>query len=177
MSLSPTLTLNAWRLADHLGVLVEPMSSYMAEAPGAVRFFQTEGREMFSAVTVFRGPLRTIVFNDAHALVRQTSNIVHELGHGLLGHPPTVAMDERGCRDADREIEEEADWLSGVLLVPDAAALLIVRRGWSIAEAATKYGVSGEMIRFRVNVTGARRRVQRMRAKWFPDGLLDGHSI
>ena len=74
-------------------------------------------------------------------------------------------MDELGCRHWDQEMEDEADWLSSVLLVPEEAALFIVRRGWSIAEAATKYGVSGEMIQWRVNATGARKRVQRMRVK------------
>ncbi len=120
---------------------------------------------MFSGVTVFRGTRRTVVFNDAHAPGRQANDIVHELGHGLLGHPPTFAMDELGCRHWDQEMEDEADWLSSVLLVPEEAALFIVRRGWSIAEAATKYGVSGEMIQWRVNATGARKRVQRMRVK------------
>ena len=61
----------------------------------------------------------------------QANDIVHELGHGLLGHSPTVAMDELGCRHWDQEMEDEADWLSSVLLVPEEAALFIVRRGWS----------------------------------------------
>ena len=177
MSLAPTSPLDPGRLAEHLWTPVIPMSSFIAAKPDAVRFYQNEGEAVFSGVTVFRGTRRTVVFNDAHAPGRQANDIVHELGHGLLLHPPTVALDERGCRQWDRDIEAEADWLSGVLLVPDEAALLIVRRGWSIAEAATKYGVSGEMIQWRLNVTAARKRVQRMRAKWLPDGLLDGHSI
>ena len=44
---------------------------------------------MFSGVTVFRGPRRTIVFNDAHAPGRQANDIGHELSHGLLLHTPT----------------------------------------------------------------------------------------
>ena len=141
------------------------MSGLGAEVPGAVRFFQTRGNRYFSAVTVFRESLRTIVVNDSHSLVRQASNIVHELGHGLLLHPRTVAIDERGCREWDREIEAEANWLSGALLVPEGAALLIVERDWSAELAAAKYGVSREMLRFRSDVTAARRRVRRIRAK------------
>ena len=129
------------RLADHLCIPVIPLSSFIVEEPDAVRFFQNPGEAMFSGATVFREYRRTVVFNDTHLPGRQANDIVHELGHGLLLHPPTVALDERGCRQWDRDIEAEADWLSGVLLVPDEAALLIVRRGWSIAEAATKYGV------------------------------------
>ena len=177
MSLAPTSCLDPGRLAEHLCIPVIPLSSFIVEEPDAVRFFQNPGEAMFSGATVFREYRRTVVFNDTHLPGRQANDIVHELGHGLLLHPPTVALDERGCRQWDRDIEAEADWLSGVLLVPDEAALLIVRRGWSIAEAATKYGVSRRMIQWRVNATGARKRVQRMRVKWFSDGLLDGHPI
>ena len=96
---------------------------------------------------------------------------------GCWAIPPTVAMDELGCRHWDQEMEDEADWLSSVLLVPEEAALLIVERDWSAELAAAKYGVSRRMIQWRVNATGARKRVQRMRVKWFSDGLLDGHPI
>ncbi len=177
MSLAPTSRLDAWRLAEHLAIPVIPMSSFILEEPDAVRFFQKEGREMFSAVTVFRESRGMIVFNDSHAPVCQVSNIVHELAHGLLLHPRTTALDERGCRQWDREIEEEADLLSGAILVPAEAALLITERGWSPAKAAAKYGVSRAMIEFRLIVTGARKPVQRIRVKWFPNGLPDGHPI
>ena len=165
MSLAPTSCLDPWRLAEHLCIPVIPMSSFIAAEPDAVRFYQNEGEAVFSGVTVFRGTRRTVVFNDAHAPGRQANDIVHELGHGLLGHSPTVAMDELGCRHWDQEMEDEADWLSSVLLVPEEAALLIVQRGWSPEKAAAKYGVSRAMIQFRINVTGARRRVRRMHAK------------
>ena len=83
-----------------------------------------------------------IVFNDAHTPGRQANDVGHELSHGLLHHTPTAAIDGRGCRVWDSETEEEANWLSGALLVPDEAALQIVRFGWSIPEAAAKYGVT-----------------------------------
>ena len=165
MSLAPTSCLDPWRLAEHLCIPVIPMSSFIAAEPDAVRFYQNEGEAMFSGATVFREFRRTVVFNDAHAPGRQANDIVHELGHGLLGHSPTVAMDELGCRHWDQEMEDEADWLSSVLLVPEEAALFIVRRGWSTAKAAAEYGVSRRMIHWRVNATGARKRVQRMRVK------------
>ena len=165
MSLTPISPLNAWRLAEHLGIPVDPLSSFNEDAPRAARLFLTRGTALFSAVTVFDRHRRRIVFNDAHTAGRQSSDIVHESSHGLLHHPPAPALDERGCRFWDREIEDEANWLSGVLLVPDEAAILIVRQGWSLAEAAARYGVSQQMIRFRVNVAGARKRVQRISAK------------
>ena len=96
MSLAPTSCLDPWRLAEHLCIPVIPMSSFIAAEPDAVRFYQNEGEAMFSGATVFRESRRTVVFNDAHAPGRQANDIVHELGHGLLGHSPTVALDELG---------------------------------------------------------------------------------
>ena len=60
-------------------------------------------------------------------------------------------------------LEEEAEWLSGALLISDEAALHIVRSGMVDDEAKTLYGVSRKMLQFRLNVTGARIRVARSR--------------
>ena len=153
------------RLADHLGIPVLPLSALRAAAPAAVDLLKGTARRKFSGVTVFDGSRRTIVFNDAHARGRQASDIAHELAHGLLFHAPGPVADDRGCRLWNRDAEEEADWLAGTLLIPDEAALLIERRGWSDDQAATAYGVSVRMIRYRRNVSGARRRVDRARAR------------
>ena len=165
LSLTPTSPLDVWRLADHLGIPVIPLSDLCAEAPRAAQLFLHQGEAIFSGVTVFCGSRRMIVYNDAHAPGRQANDIGHELAHGLLFHAPTPAMDGQGCRLWDSDAEDEANWLSAALLVPEEAALLIVRRGWSLARAAAEYGVTEKMIRFRTNVTGARERVQRTRAK------------
>ena len=163
LSLSRTSPLDVWRLAQHLGIPVIPLSSLRRTAPGAAKLFLNGGQRMFSGITVFRGSRRTIVFNDAHASGRQANDVAHELSHGLLLHTPKAAIDERGCRVWDREAEAEADWLSGALLVPEEAAMQIVRLGWSMREAATRYGVTPKLVQYRVNVTAALRRVQRMR--------------
>ena len=163
LSLSRTAPLDVRRLAEHLDIPVTPLSSFHKQAPNAARLFLNGGQGVFSGVTVFRGTSRTIVYNDAHALGRQSNDIGHELSHGLLLHAPTAAIDGRGCRVWDIDTEAEANWLSGTLLVPEEVALQIVRRGWSLPEAAAKYGVTPKMVEYRINVTGARRRVQRMR--------------
>jgi hypothetical protein len=40
-----------------------------------------QDRESFSAVTIIDGYRRRIIHNDSHHLLRQASNIAHELGH------------------------------------------------------------------------------------------------
>lgn len=50
-----------------------------------------------------------------------------------------------------------------MLLITEDAALTIVRNGLSLEDAAVRYGVSKHMVQFRVNMTGARRRVRSAR--------------
>ena len=163
IGLTSTAPLDVWKLAEWLDVPVLPLSSFQGEARCAVRYFSTVDRSAFSAVTVFNGSRRLIVHNDYHSMARQASDVCHELSHGLLMHAATPILDERGCRYWKREIEDEANWLSGMLLVPDEAALAVVRRCLDIDVAAANYGVSKQMMNFRINVSGARKRVRRFR--------------
>lgn len=110
-----------------------------------------------SAVTVFRGTERLIVFNDCHTVERQASDLTHELAHSLLLHPPAVALDHRGCRAWDTTIENEATYLGGALLVPGKAARWIAKSGLAIEVAAQRFGCSEQMINWRINASGGRR--------------------
>ena len=165
LGLTQTYPLDPWKLAEWLSIPVANLSEFEGDAAYAVEYFSDAGRSVFSAVTTFDGSRRLIVNNDSHSPGRQASNVSHELSHGLLLHPPTPALDKRGCRYWNHEIEEEANWLSGVLLTPDEAAILIVRKGISHENAASLYGVSKQMITFRVNVSGAKKRVKRFRRR------------
>lgn len=158
--------LDPWKLAAHLAVPVVPLSSFRADASRAARLFRTVERETFSAVTVFAGTERMIVYNDAHFRGRQASDIAHELAHALLQHPPAPIFDAHGCRNWDAALEDEANWLAAALLVSEEAALTIALNGTSTEAAAARYGVSKQMLQFRLNVTGARVRVRRARGHY-----------
>jgi Zn-dependent peptidase ImmA (M78 family) len=160
MGLGPFDRLDPRRLAEHLEIPVFGLSAFVSEAPTVSHLMVAEP-DVFSAVTVFCGPRRTIVHNDSHALVRQNSNLSHELSHGLLGHPPTPALDDTGCRVWNQDLEDEASWLGGCLLISEAATLAIARGRWTEEQATVRFGVSAQMIRFRVNATGAIARVRR----------------
>jgi Zn-dependent peptidase ImmA (M78 family) len=162
LGLSPLERLDPFALASSLEIPVIKLSELIATAP-AVDHLLTVEPEAFSAVTVFDGPRRTIIHNDGHAPTRQVSNLGHELSHGLLRHPPTPALDDAGCRVWNQSIEEEASWLSGCLLVTEEAALAIARGQMTVEGAARVLGVSTQMINFRINAVGARKRVSRYR--------------
>jgi hypothetical protein len=157
--------LDPYALADHLAIPILGLSVLAAEAPQIGHLLTVEP-DVFSAVTVFAGTRRTIVHNDGHSRARQNSNLCHELSHGLLQHPPTPALDDRGCRIFNQGIEDEATWLAGCLLLTEQAAMAIARGRWTRVDAAEHFGVSEAMIRFRINKTGAAVRIERATSRY-----------
>jgi Zn-dependent peptidase ImmA (M78 family) len=149
-------------LATHLEIPILDLSDLATTAPAVRPLLEVE-RDAFSAATVFAGARRTIVHNDAHAPSRQNSNLAHELAHGLLLHPPTPALDNVGCRYWNQDIEDEATWLAGVLLLSEPATIEIASGHWTRAGALAHFSISPQMIQWRLNSTGALRRVERMR--------------
>ena len=165
LGLCPAARLDPWRLADHLDIPVLALGHLAASAPRALRQFQEADPGEFSAITVFSGRRRLVVYNDVHSRGRQSSDLGHELSHALLLHEPSPALDHLGCRLWQEDLEEEADWLAGALLVSDEAALSVAANGVPTDLAAENYGVSEPMMRFRLNVTGAYARVARRRGR------------
>jgi len=156
-----------WKLAEHLAIPILRISDLSDEIDAtSLAYFSGIGSSTFSAVTVFKGPRRLIVHNDNHHLHRQAANIAHELAHGLLGHPPAPPLTDAGCRNFNRELEDEANWLGPALLVSDEAAFHIARQAIPIAQAIVMYGVSRELLSMRLQVSGANVRVARAKAKF-----------
>ena len=69
-----------------------------------------------------------------------------------------------GSRHYDDLLEEEANWLGPALLVSEEAAIHIVERQMAIDFASDHYGASTQLVRMRLNVSGAAKRVARGRA-------------
>lgn len=114
--------------------------------------------ESWSAITIPSNPRPLVVFNPAHSLPRQNSDLMHELAHILLNHEPgmTFIDPHSGCalRSHDKAQEEEAGWLSGCLLLPRDALLRIKRAKLGDEEACELYSLSIQMLRFRMNASG-----------------------
>lgn len=153
------------QLAQHLDIPVVDLSE-LATTLHAAQYFLTEDRSAFSAGTVFDGHRRMIVHNDSHSEARQNSNLAHELAHPLLFHDPAPALDLRtGCRNWNDDNEDEANWLGGELLVTTDMALAVARGHLPQPEAQERWGVSYTMLKWRLNASGAAKRVQRERAR------------
>ena len=104
---------------------------------------------------------RIVIHNDSHSPGRQSSNLAHELGHVLLVHPPELVCTGDLGRESNSLVEAEAAYLGGCLLVPNEAAHKLAALRVHEGSAAHRYGVSEDMIRYRLRVSGAFRRSRR----------------
>lgn len=141
-------------LAARLGFRVVPLSSFADDCPGAVEQLVNLGVSAFSASLLRIGSARAILVNDGHSLGRRNSNVAHEIAHALLGHPPQP-FDHLNGREFNQGVEAEANLLAGHILITNAAALYIVRSGRE-ADACDRYGVSKELLQWRLGTSGAR---------------------
>ncbi len=164
LGLSDYAPLCPWQLAEHLAIPTLALSALSDVVPDAVHHLMNVDQRSFSAATIFEGAKRQIIFNDAHSDKRQASNISHEIAHAILGHPPTEPFSESGCRNFNKDMEDEANWLGPALLVSEEAALHIVRRGMDESTAAQSYGCTLSVMQLRLRMTAAYKRVGKQRA-------------
>lgn len=163
LGLGPFDRLDPRELAEYLDIPIMSLSELAPDVSGA-RYFLFEEQDSFSALTVFAGSQRMVVHNNSHSEARQNSNLTHELAHALLLHIPVPALDAiTGCRNWDDTIEQEAAWLSGELLVSREMALAAARGRPTQLQARQRLGVSEWMLQWRINSTGAAKRVERER--------------
>ena len=149
-------TLDPFRLADHLGIPVHALSEYPTIPDDTKRYFKGAGSSIFSATTLVDGIYNEIIHNDFQHPNRQHSNITHELAHIILGHPPKLSILNGSCRDFDPSLEQEANELGCTLLVPKTAALYAIEGFSSLRDAAAYYGVSQDLLKYRIRITNAK---------------------
>ncbi|SHJ77565.1 protein of unknown function [Aureimonas altamirensis DSM 21988] len=159
LELQPIDPICPWALCEHLGIPVQALSEFGQHASEAVAYLGTpKGRKEFSAVTGVDCGHRFIIHNDTHNRKRQASNLAHEIAHALLQHPAHAMLNAHGQRIYDRMLEEEAGWLGPALLISEEAALHIAAT-MTNEQASEIYGASLDVVRMRLNVLGAHRRV------------------
>ena len=150
-------------LAQHLKVHLWDLKGVPGIAEETVRHLATEGADEWSAVTVCLGHADVIVLNPTHSAARQTSDLMHELAHVIRKHKPAQVFSSQAAglvvRTYDGTQEEEAEWLSGCLLLPRAALAYALSRKKSKQEMCESFGVSKPLLQYRLNVTGLNRRV------------------
>lgn len=145
-ALAKNLNIKVWSIEDVPGLSAESKKILLGE-DGA-----------WSAATICLGEKRLIVLNSSHSPGRQASDLTHELAHLLLEHKPKrLEVSEAGImmmESYDQEQEEQADWLSGCLLLPRQTLIHIKKQRLDESVAAKQYGVSLAMLKYRMGVTG-----------------------
>ena len=161
----PTDRVDPRRLAKLLSVLVTTPEAIPGLSRESVSQLTRVDRGSWSAVTIACQGKRLVVLNSSHSPARQASSLAHELAHIILNHTTDEAVlsDEgflfRGSYDAGQE--EEANWLAGCLLVPRDGLLAAGRRSADHRHLAMRFGVSMDMIAWRLRVTGVSRQLKR----------------
>ncbi len=167
LQLASTDLLDPRVLAKHLGIPVVGLGDLRRNGAraAAISHFHEAASDALSAFTVIEGRRRLIVVNDVHSPVRRSSSLMHELAHVILEHEPHAGVMENGCRRWNAEMEEEANWLAGALLVPRDGALMAARNRVPLVSAAHHFGVSEQMMRWRLQQTGAELQARRERGR------------
>ena len=92
---------------------------------------------------------------------------MHELAHIILGHRPAkLFLSASGIplRTHDKDQEDEAAWLAGCLLLPRPILLVIARGKMAESDACAEFGVSRDLLKYRLNVSGVNVQLRRARA-------------
>lgn len=156
-------------LAKHIGVKVWNAEDVPGLEPQYLKTLLIEDPDSWSAITLYILSTDLIILNSVHSPARRSSDLVHELSHILIGHEPSrVDISEDGLlmlNTYNKNQEDEANWLAGCLLLPRDALILIRQQGMDLKIAAKQYGVSQQMLRYRINVTGIEHQVKRLRVK------------
>lgn len=152
-----------YRFASTYGITLVLLSTL--EGPARDHFLRAEGSPLSGAL-IPSGTGVVILENDAQPLTRRRTTMCHELAHVVLEHEFGVSFsDERKC-GLGGDQEDEADWLSGEMLIPTEGAFRLARANATDEQAALAFDVSLAVARWRMNHSGARKVVARARAKW-----------
>lgn len=157
LALADAAPLDSFVFAEHLGVVLRTPTEFASLKSDVCQRLLTDHSDSWSAFTISSGVRPMIVYNPTHSAGRISSDLMHELAHIILDHNPSkMFLSSIGLpiRTHDHQQEEEATWLSGTLLLPRPALVRIKSRRILLDQAALEYGVSCDMVRYRLQVTG-----------------------
>lgn len=108
-----------------------------------------------------------IVINPNQTTERMESSIMEEVAHLFLGHEPssiTSGLSSRVSRSFDSEQERVAYWTGAAVLLPAERLARLVWDQKTVPEIASEFGVSDELVEFRLKILGLWRRAVRENA-------------
>jgi len=169
LGLTPIEPLDVNALADWLDIEIWTPHQVPGLESKWTQILLKKDPDAWSAVTLVINAKNLIILNSSHSKARQASDLTHELSHILIGHEAgRVDISPDGLlilSTYNRDQEDEANWMAGCLLLPREALAVIIKQDVDFEITAKKYGVSREMLRWRINVTGVQRQFARGRKR------------
>ena len=154
------------KLASHLDILVWKLEEIPGIPAECVAVLQADS-DSWSAATVCFGMRHAVILNSGHSAARMNSDFMHELSHLVLAHTAArVDVSTDGIlllSSYNRAQEEEANWLSGALLLPRDALFNIRKKQLTDESSCRLYGCSQDMLTFRFRVTAVDLQLKRSR--------------
>ncbi len=156
LSLAPHEPLDPRALAAYYGVIIRTPAELPSLSPDDREELLIHHPREWSAVSVALPSGTLVVINPTHDEARGNNSLCHELSHLILahGHGRMVTLGDCVMREFDSRQEEEADWLAGSLLIPEAALKRAKFAGLTHAQTAQHLGASEELVRWRWNASG-----------------------
>lgn len=158
LGLPKVAPLNAFDLAQHYDIKVWSTNEITGLSAEDKNNLTMEDNDSWFALTIRMGIHNLVIYKDGQSSPRINSVVMHELSHIILGHELAEA-----CILADGSLvpsnfnqdqEEEANWLGGTLLLPRPALLHIRRNQLSNNIVRDEFGVSEDMLKWRIRMTG-----------------------
>jgi Zn-dependent peptidase ImmA (M78 family) len=150
--------LTASEVAAHHSVDVWHPRDVSEVPPADLQHLLGAGSEEWSGFTLRVGNRHLVLINSSQSPSRQNSVLMHELAHIILGHELASGMLTKAGHFVpstyNQDQEDEAAWLGGTLLLPRPALLWMRRCLLSDDQAATHFGVSVDLLRWRIRMTG-----------------------
>ena len=162
LRLSVTQLLNPYKLVDFVGLRLVPLDSICKHLPkDVVRQLRERGAKSWSggihARTLPDGT-RICILNSGHNAFRLKTTLMEEIAHMHLGHSPsglTRSGEGHRIRSYDKQQEQDAYGVGAAALLPWGAFFPAINGGTTIEELAERYELSLEVVRYRIQITGA----------------------
>lgn len=158
LELSSGDALNALSLKIE-GVAVYVPSEVTSVGEECVSFLINEGAMEWSAMSVPLNHLNdrwAILRNDKHSIERQRVTYLEECWHIFLGHKLTkvAKIGDAYGRTYESSEEHDAFYLASATLLPESAVRDAVEKGKTAAQIGETFGVSPELVEYRVKRMG-----------------------
>jgi Zn-dependent peptidase ImmA (M78 family) len=140
-----------------------------------LRYLTETGSQEWSAMSVpldFNGDRWAILRNVQHRVERQRVTYLEECWHILLGHKLTKIARIAGAYGRTFESSEEHDafYLASASLLPENAVKKCVTDGISSADIGEQFGVSPELVEYRIKRLGMWRKFKGLEVSLSTDG-------